>query len=172
MKRVGEREYSGGGCPRGVASVGEGMQQSEAATSIPAAARMPDERWMVRAARRAGQGLGCFLALFGFARLFLVEMDPGTWSWLRAGFYTVFGIALTLPWNRFGTNAWRRGMFLLAVATVAFAFSLVIDSLFDMIAMAETGRKPGLPAFQGTLIFLALMQVPAILFERRPELLE
>jgi len=37
--------------------------------------------------------------------------------------------------------------------------------------LIETGRKPGLPAFNGTLIFLALMQAPTVLFLRRPDLL-
>ena len=48
----------------------------------------------------------------------------------------------------------------------------MFETLFNYIDMISVGRKPGLPAFNGTLIFIALLQVPAVLFERRPELLE
>ena len=33
---------------------------------------------------------------------------------------------------------------------------------------AERGERLGVPGFQGTLIFLALMQIPSILFRKKP----
>ena len=34
------------------------------------------------------------------------------------------------------------------------------------------GERLGVPGFEGTLIFLALLQVPVVLFQRKPDMLD
>jgi hypothetical protein len=44
--------------------------------------------------------------------------------------------------------------------------------MFAYMAAADQGERLGVPGFEGTLIFLSLMQVPVVLFQRKPELLD
>ena len=44
--------------------------------------------------------------------------------------------------------------------------------LFNYMAAADQGERLGVPGFEGTLIFLALLQVPAVLFQRKPDLID
>ena len=49
---------------------------------------------------------------------------------------------------------------------------MVVVVMFAYIESAERGERLGVPGFQGTLIFLALMQIPSILFRKNPDLLD
>jgi hypothetical protein len=49
---------------------------------------------------------------------------------------------------------------------------MIASVMFGYMAAADQGERLGVPGFEGTLIFVALMQVPAILFQRRPDLLD
>ena len=49
---------------------------------------------------------------------------------------------------------------------------MIISVIFNYIEVAARGERLGVPGFEGTLIFLALLQVPAVLFQYRPDLLD
>ncbi|MGK0309380.1 MAG: hypothetical protein ACJAYS_000196 [Lentimonas sp.] len=55
---------------------------------------------------------------------------------------------------------------------MAFVFLMIVSVIFDYMAAEANGERLGVPGFEGTLIFLALLQVPAVLFQRRPDLLD
>ena len=52
-----------------------------------------------------------------------------------------------------------------------FVFLLIANVMVDAIVASRTGVKLGVPGFEGTLLFLALSQIPGILFERHPEMM-
>jgi hypothetical protein len=49
---------------------------------------------------------------------------------------------------------------------------MIASVMFGYMAAAERGERLGVPGFEGTLIFFALMQVPTVLFQRRPDLID
>lgn len=129
----------------------------------------------VRWARMAGVATGVFLLgrglwlATGQGGVAGAEASPG-WMLYGAG-VAGYGVVLALPWRRLTAAVFRWAFAVLVVGTLAFAFGQIAEAMFGIHALAAVGRKPGLPAFQGTLVFLALMQVPAVLFARHPELL-
>lgn len=125
-------------------------------------------------ARAAGFAVGLFLLIWlPFNALRWGGEAP---SGLLGAEYVVFswvGIMLLLPWKRFEANAiWKPLIVVFFLAVGAFAFTMVVDLIFQYILAADQGLKPAPPAFQSLLIFLILMQPPVVIFQRRPELLD
>lgn len=128
----------------------------------------------IRYARAAGIAVGFFMIIWlPFNALRWGGEAP---SGLLLGEFILFGlvaILLLLPWKRLEPTRWWKpllGLFFFAVA--AFAFTMVIDLIFQYILAADQGKKPAPPAFQSLLIFLILMQPPVLIFLRKPELLD
>lgn len=129
----------------------------------------------VRWARLAGCATGVFLIGRG---LWLATGQGGVAGqssspvWVAYGiFVLLYGGLLVWPWLKVPTRAFLPLFGLLIAGTLLFAFGQIAEAMFGIHAMAAIGRKPGLPAFQGTLVFLSVLQVPTVLFARRPELL-
>jgi hypothetical protein len=128
----------------------------------------------LRLARLTGIALGFYLLVSAPVRTFTATTTPTLGGFLKLLFLVGFAILLLLPWKRIGARsrkAWNRLFAVLAIASAIFVFVIIFETMFDYMDLIETGRKPGLPAFNGTLIFLALMQAPTVLFLRRPDLL-
>ncbi len=135
-----------------------------------AASRLPPVPVGVVWARRAGLLVG--LALICLGAVGLTGEETGFNSF-KAAYFIVYGGLLLIPSARLGPEKVWRGYFaLLCLASTGFVFVLVASVMFDYMAAAERGERLGVPGFEGTLIFLALMQVPAALFARRPDLLD
>ena len=118
-------------------------------------------------------------------------MSPNAPDWLLTFeflFFIIYGTLLAMPWGHITRTATFRFAFgLLVVFSVAFGFLMVVDLMFqfpltwDRLGVAdpnsiyqlksEKGDKPAPPTFQGLLVFLSLLQVPTVLFQRKPELL-
>ena len=49
---------------------------------------------------------------------------------------------------------------------------MVVVVIFAYMASDARGERLGVPGFEGTLIFLALLQVPIVLFQRKPDMLD
>lgn len=49
---------------------------------------------------------------------------------------------------------------------------MVAVVMFAYMAAAGRGERLGVPGFERTLVFLALLQVPVVLFQRKPDLLD
>ena len=88
-------------------------------------------------------------------------------------YFAFYGLILMLPYGSIKEKQWfYRAFGLLIASSVIFVFCLMFHFLFYAWDMHALGSKPRIPGLQGTLVFLSLMQVPAVLFQRRPELLD
>lgn len=124
-------------------------------------------------ARLFGIALGGYLLISTPVKLATAIGGPSPGLIAKSLFLLLFGLFQFAPWKKIHSRkAWKRIFALFALASVAFVFVIMFETLFNYIDMMSVGRKPGLPAFNGTLIFIALLQVPTVLFQRRPELLE
>lgn len=126
-------------------------------------------------ARAAGVGLGLFY--LGWAPATVMRWaghgPSSDWVIFQAVFFATYGILLAMPWSRIkGAKLWKYCFGTLTALSFCFTFVMVIDVLFLHSFAAEMGTKPPPPAFPGLQIFFGLMQVPTVLFLRKPELLD
>ncbi|MEM9226865.1 MAG: hypothetical protein AAGA45_02765 [Verrucomicrobiota bacterium] len=124
-------------------------------------------------ARAAGVAVGLFLILWSpFNLLRWGGQGPSALLNFAFIFFIAYGILLAMPWQRLRSERVFRFFFgILIVFSIAFGFLMVVDLIFQYMLAAEFANKPAPPAFQGMLVFAALMQVPVVLFARRPGLL-
>ncbi len=120
--------------------------------------------------RVAGRSLGVALICMGLWSL--LERPDGIFPVFKAAYFIFYGSLLNLPFRRFSPRQWKWFYGLLVVSSIAFVFLMVIAVIFNYIAADTRGERLGVPGFEGTLIFLALLQVPLVLFQRRPDLLD
>ena len=123
-------------------------------------------------ARKFGALLGAFYLFWGPKTYLELGEVAGTAHLARAVFIVFLGIMLMLPYSKFkAAQLWKGTFTLLCACSVAFVFTMIISVMFDYMAAAEREERLGVPGFEGTLIFLTLMQAPAVLFQRRPDML-
>ena len=92
---------------------------------------------------------------------------------IKNSFFIGYGVLLILPWRKIsGARLWKKLFILFSIASIVFPFVLIFQVMFYFMDMAELSQKPAAPAMEGTLIFLGLMQLPTVLFVRKPELLD
>jgi len=125
-------------------------------------------------ARAAGVGLGLFFLGWAPANLIRWEgQGPSGLLLFEAFFFAAYGLLLAMPWNLIKSpRLWKYCFGALLMFSFFFTFIMVIDTLFQHSLAAEVGSRPAPPAFPGLQIFFGLMQVPAVLFLRKPELLD
>lgn len=124
----------------------------------------------VRYARLAGKLLGLLLICMGIFSL--TDNTGSSFATFKAIYFIVYGSLLNLPFGRIAEQRWKWTYGVLVAGSIAFVFLMVVAVIFDYIAADERGERLGVPGFEGTLIFFALLQVPAVLFQRRPDLLD
>ena len=146
-------------------------------------------------ARTLGIGVGIFL--LGWAHLSLsrwLGVGPA-FAHFEAAFFFVYGLFLLFPYSRVRAGRpWRILLGVFAVLSLLFVFVMVFDVLYianlivdNSLAPThpaqpqavyemddETGVGPRLPfpALNCILVFLALLQVPTVLFSRHPDWLD
>jgi hypothetical protein len=124
----------------------------------------------VRYARWAGHALGSVLICVAFVST--LRGLEGFFEPFKAIYFIVYGIVLNLPYQRIAEARWKPAFALLALCSAAFVFVMVVSVMFDYMAAADRGERLGVPGLEGSLIFVALLQVPAVLFQRKPDLLD
>ena len=124
----------------------------------------------VRYARLAGKLLGLLLICMGI--LSLADKTGSSFAIFKVVYFIVYGSLLNLPFRRIAEQQWKWSYGLLVVSSIAFVFIMVVAVIFDYMAADVRGERLGVPGFEGTLIFFALLQVPVVLFQRRPDLLD
>ena len=124
----------------------------------------------VRYARIAGRLLGLALICMGITAL--IGGSENSFAVFKAIYFVVYGSLLNLPFERVAQRNWKRLYGLLVISSVSFVFVMIVAVIFDYMAADARGERLGVPGFEGTLIFLALLQVPVVLFQRRPDLLD
>lgn len=124
----------------------------------------------VRYARWSGHALGVILICAGVVSA--IRGLEGTFDSLQASYFILYGVVLNLPFARISDARWKWTYGLLVFCSAAFVFLMVVSVLYHYMEAAERGERIGVPGLEGTLIFLALLQVPAVLFQRKPDLID
>lgn len=125
-------------------------------------------------ARAAGIAVGLFLIAWLPLNTLRWQGYGPDWllTWESILFCTI-GIFMLLPWRKIQRKPiWKPLFGILCALAAMFVFTLVIDMMFLYMHAAEFDQKPPPPAFQSMLLFVVMMQPPAVLFQRRPELLD
>ncbi|HAV12452.1 MAG TPA: hypothetical protein DCX06_02995 [Opitutae bacterium] len=124
----------------------------------------------LRYARWAGHLLG--ILLIGLAIKNLLVGAMGTFTAVQTSYFIIYGLLLNAPFTKVPDAYWKRVYAVLIALSFLFVFLMIATVMFAYMAAADRGEKLGVPGFEGTLIFLALLQVPVILFQRKPDLLD
>jgi len=124
----------------------------------------------VRYARWAGNALGSVLILIGLVAL--IEGVSDGFNIFKSCYFIFFGIVLNIPYRSISDKSWKWAYAVLIACSAAFVFVMVVSVMFNYMEAAERGERLGVPGLEGTLIFIALLQVPAVLFQRKPNLLD
>lgn len=133
----------------------------------------PETQLGLKLARWSGLLLGVFFLGYGPWTAWEAGTAAGWPHVLRAAYIVVFGMVLLLPIHRAPSRGWWwAGFTALGVLAAGFVFVMIVTVMFDYMAAAERDERLGVPGFEGTLVFFSLMQVPIMLFLRKPELLE
>ena len=123
----------------------------------------------LRYGRIAGHVLALLLFILGLSALF---KGAGVFETFKGVYFIAYGIILSLPFARLSDKSWRWGFGLLVGLSALFVFVMVVVVIFAYMASDARGERLGVPGFEGTLIFLALLQVPVVLFQRKPDMLD
>ncbi len=128
----------------------------------------------VRYARIAGFAFGAFMVVWGV-------FGMGRWEGhgyhvavvAQAAFFVAFGALLLLPWRRLGgTQYWKPLFALVSVMCVIYGFVMVCEVMALNYIADGMHMKAKPPVLQGIQLFIALGQIPTLLFFRKPELLD
>ncbi len=121
-------------------------------------------------ARWAGRLMG--IGLVVAAALILTSSTLDTLDTVKGSYFLIYGLLVNLPFQRIKDSGWKFAFGALTIASVGFVFLMIVSVMFAYMEMAEQGERLGVPGLEGSLIFLALMQVPVVLFQRKPDLLD
>lgn len=112
----------------------------------------------------------------GMARI-TTEQHPVAPNWFIVSsgmLWLTLGLFLTLPWKKISqisNKTWKILFSCLIILSTAFVFTMIVKIMYDYVEASQQQLRLGVPGFEGTLIFVALIQVPTILFVRKPTLL-
>ena len=113
-------------------------------------------------------GIGLLIA----AVLILTGSTLDTLGTVKGSYFVLYGILLNLPFQRMKDSSWKLGFGALTLSSIGFVFLMIVSVMFAYMEMAELGERLGVPGLEGSLIFVALMQVPVVLFQRKPDLID
>ena len=92
--------------------------------------------------------------------------------WFKIVYFLIFSAWIQLPYKALSDTLWKICFGILCFLCIGFVFLMVVVVMYAYIASASRGERLGVPGFEGTLIFLSLMQIPSILFRKSPDLLD
>lgn len=121
-------------------------------------------------ARWSGHFLSLLLIVMGLVGFTASSLT--TFELFKSAYFLIYGIVLSLPFAKMSDQNWKRCYILLVALSALFVFVMVAVVMFAYMAADARGERLGVPGFEGTLIFLALLQVPVVLFQRKPDLLD
>ncbi len=122
--------------------------------------------------RAVGAGVGLFLIGWGLC-------CPARWDYsypnltlAQSIFYGIYGLLLALPIQSIKIHSLFKAIYtLFIVLSISFVFVQVFDTMFQYCLASELRMRPAPPVFQSMLVFFTLLQIPTILFYRKPYLL-
>lgn len=137
--------------------------------SIPTKSAETSTARGLRCARIAGYVMSGLLLALGVTAL---VKGQGMFDTFKGSYFVAYAIVLSLPFARMSDPAWRWSYGLLVGLSGFFVFVMVAVVMFAYMAAAAQGERLGVPGFEGMLIFFALLQVPVVLFQRKPDMLD
>jgi hypothetical protein len=123
-------------------------------------------------ARWGGYLFSTLLLLLAFVEFRSLSSASPWFPYFKLFYFCVLAVWVQLPYNKLIGSAWRICYGALILLSIGFVFLMIVVVMFAYIESAERGERLGVPGFQGTLIFLCLLQAPTILFRRNPDLLD
>jgi len=123
----------------------------------------------LRYGRIAGHVLTLLLITLGLSAL---AKGSGVFDIFKGAYFIAYGIVISLPFAHLSDKFWRWGFGVLVGFSALFVFVMVVVVIFAYMASDARGERLGVPGFEGALIFLALLQVPVVLFQRKPDMLD
>jgi hypothetical protein len=109
----------------------------------------------LRYGRIAGHVLTLLLLTLGLSALI---KGSGIFEAFKGVYFITYSIVISLPFTRLSDKSWRWGFGLLVGLSALFVFVMVVVVIFAYMASDARGERLGVPGFEGTLIFLALLQ--------------
>ncbi len=91
--------------------------------------------------------------------------------WVDVAYAITYGIWMVFPWVKQSPPVWKFGMTGYLVMSFFFVFLLIGNIMVDASAAGAAGERLGVPGMEGAIMFLCLAQIPGILFERHPEMM-
>lgn len=117
--------------------------------------------------------------LFSFLLLILtvlqwqqLSVDASAYAYFKLVYFLLLALITRLPVAVLSSLVWKLCFAATVLLSIGFVFIMIVDVMYAYMAAAERGERLGVPGFQGTLIFLCLLQIPTLLFVRNPDLLE
>ena len=123
-------------------------------------------------ARWGGYLLSLLLLILAFSELRSITVESTAFTYFKLCYYSLLALWVQLPYQKLSGRAWHIGYGALVLLSIGFVFLMIVVVMFSYIASAERGERLGVPGFEGTLIFLCLLQAPTILFRKHPDLLD
>ena len=134
-------------------------------------AKTPLERGL-NYARWGGYLFSLLLLILAFNELRSIAAESTAFTYFKLFYYSLLALWVQLPYQKLSGRAWRLFYGALVLLSIGFVFLMIVVVMFSYIASAERGERLGVPGFEGTLIFLCLLQAPTILFRKHPDLLD
>lgn len=123
-------------------------------------------------AKWGGYLLNALLLILIINLLFSQNVENNLFKWVKIVYFSALIGVLQIPFVSIKSKIFKIFFSILCLLSIGFVFLMVVEVMFAYMAAAERGERLGVPGFQGSLIFLTLLQVPTILFRRNPDLLD
>lgn len=123
-------------------------------------------------ARWGGYLFSTLLLILAVNEFRLLSSESTGFAYFKLFYYGLLALWVQLPYQKLAASAWRICYGALVLLSIGFVFLMIVVVMFSYIASAEKGERLGVPGFEGTLIFLCLLQAPTILFRKNPDLLD
>ena len=127
----------------------------------------------LKVAKWGGYLLSTLLLFVAFLEIGAGTPEEGVFFyWFKILYFLLFSVWIQLPYQALSDTLWKICFGALCFFCIGFVFLMVVVVMFAYIASASRGERLGVPGFEGTLIFLSLMQIPSVLFRKTPDLLD
>lgn len=123
-------------------------------------------------ARWGGYLFSILLFLLCFAEFRSLTSESTGYAYFKTFYYGLLALWVQLPYQKLAAATWRICYSILVLLSFGFVFLMIVVVMFSYMEAAEGGERLGVPGFEGTLIFLCLLQAPTILFRKNPDLLD
>ena len=123
-------------------------------------------------ARWAGYLFSTILLLLTFVEFKNLSPESTWYPYFKMFYFSLLALWIQLPYQKLMGSAWRICYGALIVLSIGFVFLMIVVVMFSYMESADRGERLGVPGFEGSLIFLCLLQAPTILFRKNPDLLD